>query len=66
MARAMPRLEAFFHYRNLDVSTLKELVARWAPQLAEGVKKVSKHQALDDIHESIGELKYYRATVLNI
>lgn len=66
IASGMPRLEAFFHYRNLDVSTLKELVARWAPQLAEGVKKVSKHQALVDIHESIGELKYYRATVLNI
>lgn len=66
MASGMPRLEAFFHYRNLDVSTLKELVARWAPQLAEGVKKVSKHQALDDIHESIGELKYYRASVLKI
>ena len=66
MASGMPRLEAFFHYRNLDVSTLKELVARWAPQLAEGVKKVSKHEALDDIHESIGELKYYRASVLKI
>jgi len=66
MANGMPRLEAFFHYRNVDVSTVKELVARWAPQLAEGVKKVSKHQALDDIHESIGELKYYRASVLKI
>jgi len=66
MAAGMPKLEQFFHYRNLDVSTLKELVARWAPKLADGFKKVSKHQALDDIHESIDELKYYRETALKI
>ena len=66
MAAGMPELEQFFHYRNLDVSTLKELVARWAPTLANGFKKVSKHQALDDIHESIDELKYYRETALRI
>jgi oligoribonuclease len=66
MASGMPRLEAFFHYRNLDVSTIKELAARWAPKLAEGFKKASRHQALDDIHESIDELRYYRATVLKI
>ncbi len=66
MASGMPRLEAFFHYRNLDVSTLKELTLRWAPHLADGFKKVSKHRALDDVHESIDELKYYRETVLKI
>jgi oligoribonuclease len=56
----MPKLEAYFHYRNLDVSTLKELAARWAPQLKNGFKKDTKHQALDDIIESIEELRYYR------
>jgi oligoribonuclease len=60
LARYMPRLEAYFHYRNLDVSTLKELAKRWRPGLAEGFNKASKHQALADIHESIDELKYYR------
>ena len=60
MARCMPRLEAFFHYRNLDVSTLKELAKRWRPGLAEGFKKGSKHEALAYIYESIEELKYYR------
>jgi oligoribonuclease len=60
MARCMPKLEAFFHYRNLDVSTLKELAKRWRPGLAEGFKKGSKHEALADIYESIEELKYYR------
>jgi len=58
--RYMPRLEAYFHYRNIDVSTLKELAARWAPQVKDGFKKVSSHQALDDIIESIEELRYYR------
>jgi oligoribonuclease len=58
--RYMPKLEAFFHYRNLDVSTLKELVARWAPELKDGFKKQAAHLALDDIIESIDELKYYR------
>ena len=60
MARGMPLLEAFFHYRNLDVSTLKELAKRWRPGLAEGFKKSNKHEALADIYESIDELKYYR------
>lgn len=58
--RLMPQLEAYFHYRNLDVSTLKELVSRWAPSLQEGFKKKNAHRALDDIIESIEELKYYR------
>lgn len=60
MARGMPKLEAFFHYRNLDVSTLKELCRRWKPELASGFKKAQKHTALADIHESIEELRYYR------
>jgi oligoribonuclease len=60
MARGMPKLEAFFHYRNLDVSTLKELCRRWRPELASGFKKHQKHTALADIVESIEELRYYR------
>ncbi|HWW03727.1 oligoribonuclease [Collimonas sp.] len=60
MARSMPKLEAFFHYRNLDVSTLKELCRRWKPELASGFKKHQKHTALADIIESIEELRYYR------
>jgi oligoribonuclease len=60
LVRYMPGLESYFHYRNLDVSTLKELVARWAPELREGVKKSSTHLALDDIRDSIAELQYYR------
>lgn len=60
MARWMPELEDYFHYRNLDVSTLKELVKRWKPDLAKGLKKHGKHEALADIYESIDELKYYR------
>ncbi len=58
--RRMPRLEKFFHYRNLDVSTVKELMLRWAPELAGGLQKTSAHQALADIYESIDELRYYR------
>lgn len=58
--RGMPELEQYFHYRNLDVSTLKELVSRWAPELKAGFKKESSHLALDDIYDSIAELKYYR------
>jgi oligoribonuclease len=58
--RYMPTLEAYFHYRNIDVSTLKELAARWAPHVKDGFKKQSSHQALDDIIESIEELRYYR------
>ena len=60
LANYMPKLEAFFHYRNLDVSTLKELARRWKPGLSEGFKKAQKHTALADIHESIEELAYYR------
>jgi oligoribonuclease len=60
LARYMPRLEAFFHYRNLDVSTLKELAKRWRPGLSEAFKKSNRHEALADIYESIDELKYYR------
>ena len=58
--RYMPNLEAYFHYRNIDVSTVKELAARWAPHIKDGFKKQSSHQALDDIIESIEELRYYR------
>lgn len=66
MARWLPRLEAHFHYRNLDVSTLKELVKRWKPEVAKGMVKHNKHEALADILESIEELKYYRRTVMTI
>jgi len=60
MARWMPKLEEYFHYRNLDVSTLKELAKRWKPEMAKGVKKHGKHEALADIYESIEEMKHYR------
>lgn len=60
MARYMPELEAFFHYRNLDVSVFKELARRWKPVIYAGFKKSSKHEALADVYESIEELKYYR------
>jgi oligoribonuclease len=66
LAREMPKLERFFHYRNLDVSTLKELARRWSPAVFEGVKKSATHLALDDIRESIDELKYYRANFLKV
>ena len=65
LARCMPQLEAFFHYRNLDVSTLKELVKRWLPKIASGVEKKGAHLALDDVRESIAELRYYREYLLN-
>ncbi len=58
--RYMPKLEAFFHYRNLDVSTIKELAARWAPEVKDSFSKKTAHQALEDILESIDELKHYR------
>ncbi len=61
LARYMPQLEAYFHYRNLDVSTIKELTARWKPELLKGVKKNGNHLAMDDIRDSIEELKYYRS-----
>jgi oligoribonuclease len=66
MARGMPKLEAFFHYRNLDVSTLKELCKRWKPELATGFKKHQKHTALADIIESVEELKYYREHFIKV
>jgi len=64
LARYMPRLEAHFHYRNLDVSTLKILAQRWAPKVAESFKKDGLHQAMDDIKESIAELRHYRQHLL--
>jgi oligoribonuclease len=64
LARTMPGLEAFFHYRNLDVSTLKELARRWKPSAMEGFKKAQAHTALADIHESIDELLHYRTHLL--
>ncbi len=66
MARYMPELETWFHYRNLDVSTLKELSKRWVPEVYKGFKKKSRHTALADIYESIDELKYYREHFLKI
>lgn len=66
LARHMPKLEAYFHYRNLDVSTLKELVKRWKPELAGGFAKHGKHEALADIYESINELKYYRESFIKL
>lgn len=66
MARYMPQLENWFHYRNLDVSTLKELCKRWKPDIARGVEKKGRHLALDDIYESIEEMKYYREHFLKI
>ncbi|MCU7845024.1 MAG: oligoribonuclease [Candidatus Thiodiazotropha sp. (ex Monitilora ramsayi)] len=66
LARTMPQLEAYFHYRNLDVSTLKELVSRWSPSLGEGFSKAGKHLAMDDIRDSIAELRYYRDHFLRL
>ena len=66
MFRYMPTFERFFHYRNLDVSTLKELARRWAPKVYKGFEKKSRHEALADIYESIDELKYYREHLLKL
>jgi oligoribonuclease len=66
MVRYLPKLEAYFHYRNLDVSTLKELMRRWKPQLAAGMTKHGRHEALADVYESIEELKYYREHFLRL
>jgi oligoribonuclease len=66
MARCMPELEQYFHYRNLDVSTLKELANRWAPDVAKGVEKNSAHLAMDDIKDSINELVHYKANFLKM
>lgn len=65
LARYMPRLEAYFHYRHLDVSTLKELARRWAPDLTKGFEKKGSHLAMDDIRDSIAELAYYREHFIN-
>jgi oligoribonuclease len=64
LAHYMPTLEKFFHYRNLDVSTLKELARRWAPAVLAGVAKSNSHQALDDVRDSIAELRHYRRHLL--
>ena len=66
LAAYMPRLEAFFHYRNLDVSTLKELSRRWRPEVYASFKKQQKHTALADVHESIDELEHYRTHFLKL
>jgi oligoribonuclease len=66
LARHMPELERFFHYRNLDVTTLKELARRWKPAALEGLKKAQTHTALADVHESIDELMHYRRTFLAV
>jgi oligoribonuclease len=66
LARWMPKLEAYFHYRNLDVSTVKELAKRWKPEIANGMTKHGKHEALADVYESIAELKYYREHFLRV
>ncbi len=66
MVRTMPKLEEYFHYRNLDVSTLKELAKRWKPEIASGFTKESKHEALADIYDSINELKYYQQNFIKL
>jgi len=66
LAKYMPKLEAFFHYRNLDVSTLKELAKRWKPEVATSFKKKQQHTALADVHESIDELEHYRTHFLKL
>tara|TARA_R110000822_G_scaffold226254_5_gene358882 strand:- start:15110 stop:15679 length:570 start_codon:yes stop_codon:yes gene_type:complete len=66
MARQMPELEAFFHYRNLDVSSVKEIAQRWRPELLKGFKKQGSHLAMDDIKDSIAELSYYRDVFFNM
>jgi oligoribonuclease len=66
MARWMPKLEEYFHYRNLDVSTLKELAKRWKPEVASALKKHGKHEALADIYESIAEMRHYRDNFLKL
>ncbi|MDW6002092.1 oligoribonuclease [Vibrio mangrovi] len=66
LVKYMPELEDYFHYRYLDVSTLKELTKRWKPEILDGFQKQGSHQALDDIRESIAELQYYRKTILTI
>ena len=66
MVRYMPELERYFHYRNIDVSTVKELVRRWKPEILDQLTKTGSHQALDDIRESIAEMQFYRERVFTI
>ena len=66
LARLMPELEQYFHYRNLDVSTVKELATRWKPEIMSGFTKVSAHRAMEDIRESVDELKYYRRELFGL
>ena len=66
LANYMPKLEAFFHYRNLDVSSLKELARRWKPEILEGVNKISRHAAMDDIRDSVEELAYYLTNFIDV
>jgi oligoribonuclease len=66
LARWMPKFEDYFHYRNLDVSTLKELAKRWKPGVVQGMKKHNKHEALADIYESIAELRHYRENFIKL
>ncbi|WP_010598461.1 oligoribonuclease [Rickettsiella massiliensis] len=66
LARCMPSLERYFHYRNLDVSTLKELAHRWKPRITDGLKRKSRHLALEDVRDSIEELRYYREHFFNL
>ena len=66
LTRYMPELEKYFHYRMIDVSTLKELALRWAPKIYDGIQKESQHLALSDIHDSIAELRYYKTHLLNL
>ena len=66
LANYMPTLEDFFHYRNLDVSSLKELARRWKPDILQGIEKLSRHAALDDVRDSVDELAYYRKTFIDV
>ena len=66
LVRYMPKLSDYFHYRNIDVSSLKELAVRWKPEILDGFKKENKHLALDDVKESIAELEYYREHFINL
>lgn len=66
LARYMPELEAYFHYRHIDVSTLKELARRWAPEIAGSVEKTSSHRAMDDIRDSVAELSHYRDKLITV
>ena len=66
LANYMPKLEKFFHYRNLDVSSLKELALRWKPEILDGLKKGNTHAALDDVKDSIKELSYYREHLIDV